>query len=446
MLKRANISWNARQLSKMIDKETIVFDAAIQRNLVWDDERKSLLIHSMLEGYPIPPMYATKDNGKYSMLDGKQRSNAIADFLHGRFTLTGIPEVTLEDGTEIDINGKFFSGLNEELQDALNTYSFTIYYFEDITEDEISEMFFRLNFGKPLSAIELSRARAKSLKEIQAIGHHELFTTSLTEKAFEKYTHEDLVIKSYIMLTSDTPCLDTKVVRPTMEKAEFTDQDINIMNGVFNRILNTYKTIITDDSPETGKLSKRIAKRLLTRTHMLSIMPIVKKSLIDRVPDDVFTLWVKNFFCGSRSATKYDEYNSRCTAGSGHAETIKVRLDVIKKDYNKFMKKIEKENSIDNVEEKEILNEVETTDNTEEINVVENVETAEAADETEVTKSDSNSVEVSEMDTDVENDSNVDNAEDDITINDIDYDELAMSELIDELMCDTTDDDGYNVA
>ena len=74
------------------------------------------------------------------------------------------------------------------------------------------------------------------------------------------------------------------------------------------------------------------------------------------------------------------------------------------------------------------------------------METAEAADETEVTKSDSNSDEVSEMDTDVENDSNVDNAEDDITIDDIDYNELAMSELIDELMRDTTDDDGYSVA
>ena len=459
MLKRANISWNARQLSKMIDKGTITFDAAIQRNLVWDDERKSLLIHSMLEGYPIPPMYATKDNGKYSMLDGKQRSNAIADFLHGRFTLTGIPEVTLEDGTEIDINGKFFSGLNEELQDALNTYSFTIYYFEDITEDEISEMFFRLNFGKPLSAIELSRARAKSLKEIQAIGHHELFTTSLTEKAFEKYTHEDLVIKSYIMLTCDNPCLDTKFVRPFMETAEFSVNDVNIMNGVFNRILMAYKSIIADDSKETGKISKRIAKRLITRTHMLSIMPIVKQSLIDNVPDDIFVLWVKNFFCGTKSVTKYNKYNDRCKSGSGHAENVKIRLDVVKKDYKEFMNKIEKENSIDNVEEKEvvndnvenvevneIVNEVETTDNAEEINVVENVETAEAADETEVTKSDSNSDEVSEMDTDVENDSNVDNAEDDITIDDIDYNELAMSELIDELMRDTTDDDGYSVA
>ena len=93
MLKKANISWNARQLTKMIGKGSIVFDAAIQRNLVWDDERKSLLIHSMLSGYPIPPMYATKDDRSYSMLDGKQRSNAIADYLSGKFTLTGIPEV-----------------------------------------------------------------------------------------------------------------------------------------------------------------------------------------------------------------------------------------------------------------------------------------------------------------------------------------------------------------
>lgn len=348
MLKKANISWNARQLTKMIDKETIVFDAAIQRNLVWDNERKSLLIHSMLSGYPIPPMYATKDDGCYSMLDGKQRSNAIADYLSGKFTLTGIPEVTLEDGTEIDINGMYFSGLNEELQDALNSYSFTIYYFEDITEDEVSEMFYRLNFGKPLSSIELSRARAKSLKVIQEIGKHKLFTTSLTEKAFEKYTHEDLVIKSYIMLTSDNPCLDTKAVRPTMETAEFTDDDINLMNKVYDRILTAYKAIIADDSPETGKISKRIAKRLITRTHMLSIMPMVKRSLEENVSDEVFTNWVKNFFCGTKSVTKYNDYNTRCSSGSGHAENVKVRLKIVKKDYENFMKQIQSGNTDDN--------------------------------------------------------------------------------------------------
>ena len=94
-------------------------------------------------------------------------------------------------------------------------------------------MFYRLNFGKPLSSIELSRARAKSLKVIQEIGKHELFTTTLTAKAFEKYTHEDLVIKSYIMLTSDTPCLDSKMVRPVMETAVFTDDDSRAASFVY---------------------------------------------------------------------------------------------------------------------------------------------------------------------------------------------------------------------
>ena len=363
MLKKANISWNARQLSKMMDKGSITFDSAIQRNLVWDDHRKSLLIHSMLTGYPIPAMYASKDSEtkNYSMLDGKQRSNAIHDFLNGKFTLTDIPEVTLDDGTEIDINGMYFSGLDEDMQDALNNYSLTIYYFEDITEDEISEMFFRLNFGKPLSAIELSRSKAKDLKTIQSIGKHDLFTTSLTEKAFEKYTHEDLVIKSYIMLTSDTPCLDTKFVRPIMETTIFTEDNISLLNSVYDRILNTYKTIIADDSPETGKISKRIAKRLLTRTHMLSIMPIVKRSFEENVSDEMFTNWVKNFFCGTKSVTKYNDYNTRCASGSGHAENVKVRLKVVKKDYEKFMKEY-------NAEEKEAAvntNTENTTDATE---------------------------------------------------------------------------------
>lgn len=432
MLKRANISWNARQLSKMIDKETITFDNAVQRGLVWDNDRKSLLIHSMMTGFPIPAMYAAKDteSRNYSMLDGKQRSNAINDFLHGRFTLSNVPEVVLEDGTEVDVNGMYFSGLCEELQDIISNYSLTIYYFEDISDEDVAELFYRINNGKALSSVEMSRVRSKALKTIQEIGQHELFTTALTAKAFEKYTHEDLVIKSYIMLTSDTPCLDTKVVRPTMEKAEFSEQDINIMNGVFNRILNTYKTIVADDSPETGKLSKRIAKRLLTRTHMLSIMPIVKKSLIDRVPDDVFTLWVKNFFCGSRSATKYDEYNSRCTAGSGHAETIKVRLDVIKKDYNKFMKKIEKERENDR-SVNEVVETVENTETVEEtsnetVEVVKATETNEVEESVDVTENEIetvNETETVETDTDSEIDTDND-----------------MNSLVDELLQDTDSD------
>lgn len=429
------ITWSSKQLAAMFNKETIRFDSYVQRNKCWDNKRKSLLVRTVLNGFPrVPEIYATRDSDSkvYQCLDGQQRLTTMFDFMNDDIVLDELEPVVDDDGNVYELTGKKFSELDEVLRDIILTYSWRVAYYDDLTDDEIAELFYLINNAKPLSQIEHIRCISPALKTIQELGKHELFTTALTEKAFEKYTHEDLVIKSYIMLTSDTPCLDTKVVRPTMEKAEFSEQDINIMNGVFNRILNTYKTIVADDSPETGKLSKRIAKRLLTRTHMLSIMPIVKKSLIDRVPDDVFTLWVKNFFCGSRSATKYDEYNSRCTAGSGHAETIKIRLDVIKKDYNKFMKKIEKERENDRSvnEVNEIVETVETVENTETVEetsnetveVVKATETNEVEESVDVTENEIetvNETETVETDTDTDND---------------------MSSLVDELLQDTDSD------
>ena len=385
MLKRANISWNARQLSKMIEKGSITFDSAVQRGLVWDNDRKSLLIHSMMTGFPIPAMYAAKDNETkiLSMLDGKQRSNAISDFLHGRFTLSNVPEVVLEDGTEVDVNGMYFSGLDEELQDIISNYSLTIYYFEDISEDEINELFFRLNNGKPLTTYEKYRAKSKSLPEIQRVAAHDYFKIALKEKALANRDNENWVLKSYIMLTFKEPCLDAKVTNPTWENAVLTEDDINNLNAVYDRILNVYNILIADDSVETGKISKKVAKRLISRTHMFCLIPIVKRSIDENVSDEIFSLWAKNFFCGTKSATKYNDYNIRCNGGTGHAETIRVKLSIIKKDYDKFMKKFQKETE-NNVEVVDDANDVEedltvvtdiVTDDNVETNTTDTIET-----------------------------------------------------------------------
>ena len=366
MLKKANISWNARQLSKMINKGTITFDNAVQRGLVWDNDKKSLLIHSMIEGYPIPPIYTIRtESGNYDCIDGKQRSNAITDFITGRFTLSNVPVITLDDGTEVDINGMHFSGLDEEMQDIINSYSLTVYYFEDISDDEVNELFFRLNNGKPLTTYEKYRSRSKTLPEIQRVAAHDYFKVALSGNKNAERVSEDWVLKSYIMTTFKEPCLDSKVTNPTWVSAKLTEDDINNMNAIFDRILKAYNTIIADDSDETGKISKRIASRLLRKTHMFSIIPITKRSIEEGISDEVYTLWVKNFFCGTKSATKYDEYNTRCGSGNGHTETIKIRLRIIKKDYDKFMKQFEKneEDPVENVEVVEtVVNESEIND------------------------------------------------------------------------------------
>lgn len=334
MIKKATIPWSAKQLTRSIEKGTIDFDNAVQRGYVWDNARKSLLIHSMIEGFPIPAFFAAKNNGIYSMLDGKQRSNAISKFMNNEFELEDVPEVTLEDGTTVDINGLTFEELDEELQDRIKDYSLTVYYFEDITDEEINDMFFRLNNGKPLSAIELTRVKAKSLETIQEIANHDIFKNALTEKAFNKYTHEDLVIKSWIVLYNDYPSLETKYVRPVMAEVEITDEQKENIIEVYDKLLEVYLAL-----KETGdKTDNRVAKRILTRTHMISLLPLVNKLVnSEEWNTEQFTEWVRHFFGTTKSTTIDEEYNAAARAGSGKVENVRKRLEVIDNNFKEFV-------------------------------------------------------------------------------------------------------------
>ena len=75
----ASITWNFKQVSKMIEQKKISFDNIIQRSYVWEVIRRSLLIWNAIMGYPIPPIYAKRGQGEnekikiYDILDGQQR-------------------------------------------------------------------------------------------------------------------------------------------------------------------------------------------------------------------------------------------------------------------------------------------------------------------------------------------------------------------------------------
>lgn len=280
--------------------------------------------------YPIPPFYAAKSGDEYDMLDGKQRAGAITEFLNGKFELTDIPEVEVqnEDGTTdmVDINTLHFEELEESLRDDIEACSLTVYYFDGITDDEISEMFFRLNNGKALSAIELTRVKAKSMDAIKEIGRHRLFKSALTEKAMGRYTNEDIVIKSFAMLHEPEPSIETKVIRPLMANAVITEEDKQQINSIYDRIIIMYESI--ED--------KRVAKRVLARTHLISIVPIVWKSLQDGLSEEQITNWASAFFSGKKSASISEAYNQNAGSGSAKKESIRRRMEEIEKHYNQF--------------------------------------------------------------------------------------------------------------
>jgi len=126
-------------------------DERFQRSAVWTLKQEQFLIDSIIKKYDIPKIYFwdlenERSEYKYSVVDGQQRLTTIFKFLNNEFPLS--KEFTPE------LAGKFYSDLDEDLQDEIYNYELTIVYIENATEDDIKDLFLRLNNGTSLKAQE----------------------------------------------------------------------------------------------------------------------------------------------------------------------------------------------------------------------------------------------------------------------------------------------------
>lgn len=138
-----------------------------QRNAVWMARQKSYLVESVLKDMPIPEVFVqltTDEMGEttYAVVDGQQRVRAILQFIGAE----GDPDQVEFDSFSLDKletgspwYGKQFSDLSTEQKIKFFGYKLSIRYLESDNEDQIKDMFRRLNkFTAPLKPAELRNA------------------------------------------------------------------------------------------------------------------------------------------------------------------------------------------------------------------------------------------------------------------------------------------------
>jgi Protein of unknown function DUF262 len=82
------VDYNLSTLVDLIKDATIDLDPTYQRRLRWDSSKQSRLIESFLMNVPVPPVFLNEDEyGRYSVIDGKQRLMAVANFLGNNLVL-----------------------------------------------------------------------------------------------------------------------------------------------------------------------------------------------------------------------------------------------------------------------------------------------------------------------------------------------------------------------
>ena len=161
---KETVEWTIRMLVDLQDR--INTDAEYQRAKVWSRPQQALLIDSILRGFDIPKIYVRKlpPGGVliFDVIDGKQRLTAIWRFLSDDFSLPKNSEVFPDLG---NLSGKRWSQLPAAAQDVLQFASITVSALEDATDDNVRELFLRLQRGEPLRAAETRNAIAGPIRD-----------------------------------------------------------------------------------------------------------------------------------------------------------------------------------------------------------------------------------------------------------------------------------------
>lgn len=212
-------------------KGSLRFDLPIQRaENQWDSLQKSKLLHSVLQGYYIPPVLFVKmedgDTGEsfYSVLDGKQRLTSIFAYVSGREEDGGDGGFVLHEGTAVctvegvtdSIAGKSFRELPEVCRNKILSRRLAMHVMEDCTDEEREELFARIHASTPLTLIQKARTEmgTELAGWVGAVTRMPFFgnALALTPAQVKKECELEVLLQSMLLLDARDEGYDDKAI------------------------------------------------------------------------------------------------------------------------------------------------------------------------------------------------------------------------------------------
>ena len=199
---------NSAILRLNADKEEINTSPEYQREGdIWTKEKKQLLVDSILNDFDIPKIYfhaltpeqkAEQGEGyTYSIIDGRQRLEAIWGFVSGDFALA--EDFTyLQNEADVNAGGMTYGDLAKHyprLKTRFDSFVLPIVIIEAKNSDLIEDMFSRLNEAVPLNAAEKRNAIGGTMARIiREVSNHEFFVEKVSFKN-TRYQHLEVAAK-----------------------------------------------------------------------------------------------------------------------------------------------------------------------------------------------------------------------------------------------------------
>lgn len=316
----STMPWHIKQLKGMYEKTNkLHFDYPVQRKSgQWDELQQSLWFHSMLSGFPLPAMFLYKTGENYQVIDGKQRLlSTMIPFVSDEYALHAEtpPVIDSNTGEETVIAGKKFSELIEDHQQDILNKKMTCQLILEATDEEIIELFNRLNNGTPLTKNQKARPamgneNSKKLDEIASLEF--IKNTASFTKLQRRRQEDELTIIQTEMLVKEDAWKDFKADSVLeYSKALRTKEDVfSGLKEIFDFLQESFETI---DEPLRPK-------KILKKLHIPTLAATAHYAIQNRISAITFGQWVSEF----ETEVANPESNYRVHTGAGSIKKDKV--------------------------------------------------------------------------------------------------------------------------
>lgn len=306
-------------LTNKIKRENIIFTHKLQRREnCWNKNQKSLLLDSLLRGYPVNPVYTVIDE-KQAVIDGVQRLSTCYDYINDGFALSKDLEPIELDGQMYEITGKKFSKLDDPVKDELMSAQIQVYEITEYTDKEVRDMFSRLNGGKPLNSVqkmtpEMSDDLSNTIFDIIS---HPFFAKVLTPAQLKSSVDQSIALE--ILMLSE--------INNEYDFGSFSRKDKEKFIEYYNNKVNIDKIKMVKQG--LNKLDEAFDENIkIPKTSVSFIVYTYYRCIKDKKNTAKLTDLVKQFLDNYDSN---EEYKSYIQNGTSSAESVKSRLSYWRK-------------------------------------------------------------------------------------------------------------------
>jgi hypothetical protein len=171
----------------LTERNSINLNPTYQRESgVWSPEKQQLFLDSLLNGYDVPKLYLHDLRGQdprydFAIIDGKQRLTTIWTYLDNDTCLADDFDLFEKKRDQpAPKPGSKYRELSTYWQEYLKNCSLDVVLVQRADEEDIEDLFCRLNNGEPLNAAEKRNAMGGDMCAlIREISMHNFFTHKL---------------------------------------------------------------------------------------------------------------------------------------------------------------------------------------------------------------------------------------------------------------------------